>query len=77
MFGTPTVRAVIKHKWRLYGRQRLTIRVCIYAVFSIAYTAFAALYSQEDRSLSLAVSTGHIISLLSVAEKNGVLLSYH
>ena len=56
VFGTPTVSSVISHKWRLYGRQRLTIRASMYAVFTFVFTVFAIMYSKEDRSLSVGVS---------------------
>ena len=55
VFGTPTVRSVINHKWRLYGRQRLTIRASVYAVFTVIFTAFAVMYAQEDRTTNIAV----------------------
>mmetsp|Transcript_14469 Transcript_14469/g.31389 ORF Transcript_14469/g.31389 Transcript_14469/m.31389 type:complete len:1906 (-) Transcript_14469:1211-6928(-) len=51
-YGTPTVRAVIKHKWRLYGRLRLSIRALIYCAYTVIFTTYAVLYSQEDHSLS-------------------------
>ncbi len=53
-YGTPTVRAVIAHKWRLYGRTRLLIRAVVYAFYTTIFTFYAIIYAQSDRSLTLA-----------------------
>ena len=63
VYGTPTVRAVISHKWRLYGRQRLTIRALVYAFFTFIFTAFAVIYSKEDRKLTIMVRKGDLMDL--------------
>lgn len=52
-FGTPTVRAVIKHKWRLYGSLRLTIRSINYIIYTIIFTCFCVIYAMEDRNLNV------------------------
>jgi len=45
-FGSPTIQAVVRHKWRLYARTRLVIRAFIYLFYTLANTVFAILYSK-------------------------------
>jgi len=52
-FGSPTIQAVVRHKWRLYARTRLVIRASIYLFYALANTVFAILYSKEDHTLTL------------------------
>ncbi|KAF5832015.1 hypothetical protein DUNSADRAFT_12256 [Dunaliella salina] len=52
-FGSPTIQAVVRHKWRLYARTRLVIRASIYLFYALANTVFAIIYSKEDHTLTL------------------------
>lgn len=44
-FGTQTVRAVIRHKWRLYARSKLLLRSINYCFYTLCFTVYAILYS--------------------------------
>lgn len=52
-YGTPTLRAVIKHKWRLYARARLLTRASLYLLYTLLFTVYAVLYAQESTGLGL------------------------
>ena len=52
-YGTPTLRAVIKHKWRLYGRSRLLWRAIFYGLYTALFSVYGILYCKEDTSLSV------------------------
>ena len=45
-YSTPTVSAVIKHKWRLYARKEVFIRTVVYLFYALVVTITAILYSQ-------------------------------
>lgn len=45
VYGTPTLRAVIRHKWRLYARSKLTVRSIIYCFYCLCFTVFGILFS--------------------------------
>jgi hypothetical protein len=64
-YGTPTVSAVIAHKWSLYGRRTLTVRALLYLVYTAAFTAYAVIYSTEDRTISFTVSGWLCIAFLT------------
>ena len=49
-YNTETVRAVIKHKWRLYGQFTITLRTINYCFFCFVFAAYAVIYSNENRS---------------------------
>ena len=49
-YDTETVRAVIKHKWRLYGQFTITLRAINYCFFTFVFATYAILYSNENRS---------------------------
>ncbi len=44
-YGTPTLRAVIRHKWRLYARDRLVVRALTYFFYTLVFTVWSILYS--------------------------------
>lgn len=43
--GTPTLRAVIKHKWRMYARTKLFTRAVNYCFYTLVFTAYAIMFS--------------------------------
>lgn len=43
-YGTPTLRAVIKHKWRLYASSKLFTRAVFYIIYTLVFTAFGVLF---------------------------------
>ncbi|MEW5316534.1 MAG: hypothetical protein WDW38_007902 [Sanguina aurantia] len=49
-FGTPSIRAVIKHKWRLYARNKIAFRAVVFLIYVALFTVFGILYAQEDTS---------------------------
>ncbi|KAG2498331.1 hypothetical protein HYH03_003591 [Edaphochlamys debaryana] len=51
VYGTPTLRAIIKHKWRLYARRKLVTRSTIYVFYLLMYTVLGILYSMEDHTM--------------------------
>jgi hypothetical protein len=53
VYGTPTLRAIIKHKWRLYARRKLLIRSLIYVFYVVMFTVTGILYSMEDHTLTM------------------------
>ncbi|KAG1680624.1 hypothetical protein FOA52_015073 [Chlamydomonas sp. UWO 241] len=52
-YSTPSIRAVIRHKWRLYGEARIVTRTVIYAIYALVFTIFAVIFARENHSLSL------------------------
>jgi hypothetical protein len=44
-YGTPTVRAVIRHKWRLYAQSKLIIRALNYMFYTLVFTVYAILFA--------------------------------
>ncbi len=48
-YGTPSVRAVIRHKWRLYARSKLLTRAIVYCIYTVLYTVFCVLYAMVSR----------------------------
>ncbi|KXZ51579.1 hypothetical protein GPECTOR_12g542 [Gonium pectorale] len=53
VYGTPTLRAIIKHKWRLYARRKLLTRSLIYVFYVIMFTVTGILYSMEDHTMTM------------------------
>ncbi|GFR45654.1 hypothetical protein Agub_g7065 [Astrephomene gubernaculifera] len=51
-YGTPTLRAIIKHKWRLYARRKLLTRSLIYVCYVVLFTVTGILYAMEDHALT-------------------------
>lgn len=49
-FGTQTLRAVIKHKWRMYARTKLLIRSINYCFYTLCFTVFTILYARVSAS---------------------------
>lgn len=45
-FGTPSVKAVINHKWKLYGHTQVVMRASSYLFYTLQLTVFAILYSK-------------------------------
>lgn len=45
-FGTPTVKAVIDHKWDLYGWRKVIVRTMVYGFYCMTMTVFGILYSK-------------------------------
>lgn len=45
-YGSPTIQAVVRHKWRLYARNRFLVRASIYLFYTLANTVFAILYAK-------------------------------
>ncbi|PNW77392.1 hypothetical protein CHLRE_10g434600v5 [Chlamydomonas reinhardtii] len=53
VYGTPTLRAIIKHKWRLYARRKLLVRSLIYVFYVIMFTVTGVLFSMENHALTM------------------------
>lgn len=52
-YSTPTLRAVIRHKWRLYARSKLIFRALLYFFYCLVFTVYCILYAMVGGCLLL------------------------